>query len=365
MLNQNSHALINEQLLPKQPKKSSVWINFQLVYTMVNTLLSTYYDTSTEITDTLELEPTFLNTAWQAAIAALMMGLVLSFCQGKCYRATSNHFDAPDAESDLLEDDDRINSFSPKNRLGIKALAFTHFLAEVNSDIQPLAAFGKLAELDLQPWQWGLAYLAVTTYSLAGNMLDLLTTYSALKEEAGDTQTLSSQTLLERLQFMKNFINTFLKTHYTIGSSVTDSLELPASFLGIAWQGYVAALLPSIFFALCESKAHDAESTDFMLTPNSEPSDSNSHSLTKTQHLYTYGHFASDCVEGLAAPLATGKLLGLASLSTLPKVGIYGCMGIYSFFGNVQEYKNTQNAFKHQNQQTARANSLASPLSLV
>ncbi len=372
MLTKTSTQLMKDKLLPKEKAEEGAtpWIYCQLIYVVINAFLSTYYDTSSEITDSFDLEPNFLNTAWQAFIPALTIGLVLSICQGKCYKAQSKHFnDAKNKKLPALSVQEDVQAPSKKNSFSNKALAFTHYLAEVNNDIQPMVALIKLAELNLTPWQWRFSYLGIAVFSLSGNILELITTFIALKEEDGDEHNNNSDShkTWKCLQFVKNMLNTFLKTNYTVGSLVTELANLEKFFLGISWQGYVVAMPLAMFFSACESVCHDAESDHFITNHPVESDVENpplatevkdsTPQLTTSQHIFNYGHYCSDIVEGLAAPLATAKKLKVESLSIIPKVCIYMGMSVYSFFGNMQEFKNTRTAFLDKNLKNTKSSS--------
>lgn|GEM_PF-3640520 len=358
----NSTQLMNEHLLsdkslPTKKSGSSASLYFQFIYIVINSFINTYYDTSNEITDTFELETNFLNTAKQAAIAGLILGLYFSVCQGFSQKAQSKNFD-----QNPLENDREITS----PRFPTKILAYSHFFAEINNGAQPLIVFSKLAGMKtLSPWKIALTYLGITTLSALGNFQELLNTLVAFREEGVGTQARTPTHKFWKIaQFGLNLINTLLKTSFTLGTLVTDQWNFEKSFLSISWQGYAVSLPFAIFFSLCESMAHAATSEHFRRAEindieTAQPQLVTSKKLNALQNILSIGHFTSDIVEGFEAPYVICKQLNVDKQPGIVKGFTYGAMGLYSLFGNIQEFKNTRTAFLEENDKSATSTPLA------
>ncbi|MDR3492855.1 MAG: hypothetical protein P4M12_12595 [Gammaproteobacteria bacterium] len=359
MQTRSTTQLMNEHLLttptPKKRAKISVFSYFQFVYVMINSLLNTYYDTSNEITDTAELEPNFLNTAWQAAIPALILSLYFSVCVVLSKNAQSKNFTCDSEDNDKKI---QANTLTRKKRL----LAYSYFLAEINNNSQPLILFCKLAGMKkITSWEFALTYLGVTALSALGSTQELLNTLVAFKEEdTGIQERTPVRPIWKKAQSIANLLGTFLKTTYSVGTFITDEWNLEKFFLTISWQGYAISLPLAIFFALCESLSHAAESDHFLRTnvsdiETAQPTITTT-KLTRLQNVLSIGHFASDVAQGVEPPLSIIKNFNLANQSNAVKGLTYSALGLYSFFGNVQELKNTRQAFQEENDVTTQIN---------
>jgi len=355
----SSQNLINISLLPKPQSSTeySVLIYFQLCFTLINTFLSSSNDSYHEITDTLDLDTDFHSLSLPALITAITVGIFLSLSQGKCYQAQSRFFSAANPPEKAI---------TPSKERYIKFLSATHYLAEVNSDMQPIISLLKQGQVHLSPWQWGLTYTALALYTLLGDFLELMTTYVALEKDAGNKNIaeLSHHPVLHIMQFIKNLSTTFLNTIYTLGSFVGDFFPGASGVLNIAWQGYAVSLPIAAAFALCESLAHDAESDSILdmddsLTDQLEAQPTHTAPLTVKEDAIVAGHYLSDIIEGMTPPLALANKLGGKGLALGSKLGLYASLGLYSALGSAQEMQNTRAALK-QTKKTAVDNVILS-----
>ncbi len=155
-------------------------------------------------------------------------------------------------------------------------------------------------------------------------------------------------------QVAYNLINSLAKTGYTSAILITDLAGLEPVFLGMSTVGISISIPLAIAFALAEAYAHRSESEHFNHSNDDDHEEIHVHSpkppLTWFQNACAFLHFTSDCAEGTSIPLLFSKMAGIDNAGFLIKGCTYAGIGLYSFFGNAQEYVNTRIAFQNANQ---------------
>ncbi len=187
---QSSTQTISEQLLTanednkKHTHNHSLFRYSQRAHNLLNTFIKTGYTSAILLTDTLSLEPIFLQMSWAGMGVAMPIALYFSLCELWSHDAVTEHFDQ--AEHAPVEKDIESGEAIPLPSLTWKqwALVCGHFASDVFEGVEPLLFVAKMAGIDnIAKWQRGLSYAGMGLYSIFGKVQELKNTITAFREE--------------------------------------------------------------------------------------------------------------------------------------------------------------------------------------
>jgi hypothetical protein len=338
-----SDTQLNATFLPANPDKPlAKWVQLllfsQFFYNMCDTTLSVCYPVGTEIEDISDYPFTTI------ALIALAPALMIAYCRSISALAESKHFLKTETQNTLPEMHvDEVSEPVKPNRIAY-AIISGRFIGEVFDGITSVLANCQwLGVPGLQPEYRYAIYAGVSLYSFLGNVQEPINAWIALKEDnqPHNEPTDNDSKLWIYFNAFYNFSSTYLRVVYTTGTAVTDTLKWDKSIINMLAIG----TLPALFFSLCESKAHAAESLHLQAGAKTNTRSSSFRQwleLPTNKKCWSLGHAISDNLEAWEAPLAVAEKFGVKGIG---KVGLYTGLGVYGLFGTAQECANTIVAF--------------------